>query len=61
TLADMIWDPAGIIEQAGLLWDLQPGDLIFTGTPEGVGPVIPGDTVEATIVGLAPLVFTVQP
>lgn len=61
TLADMIWDPAGIIEQAGLLWDLQPGDLIFTGTPEGVGPVIPGDTVEATIAGLAPLVFTVQP
>ena len=61
TLADMIWDPQGIVEQARRLWDLQPGDLIFTGTPEGVGPVTPGDRIEATITGLAPLSFTVQP
>jgi fumarylpyruvate hydrolase len=32
---------------------LAPGDLIFMGTPEGVGPVIPGDSVEATIDGCA--------
>jgi len=35
--------------------DLQAGDLIFTGTPEGVGPVIPGDELEGGIEGLAPI------
>lgn len=59
-LSDMIWDPAGILAQANRLWRLQPGDLIFTGTPEGVGPVVPGDRVEASIEGLAPLSFTVK-
>lgn len=61
TLKDMIWDPTGIVEQAGRLWSLQPGDLIFTGTPEGVGPLTIGDRVEATITGLAPLSFVVRP
>jgi fumarylpyruvate hydrolase len=42
------------------LWALQPGDLIFTGTPEGVGPVVSGDRVEARIDGLSPLSFTVK-
>lgn len=60
-LSDMIWDPVGILAKAGELWSLQPGDLIFTGTPEGVGPLAPGDRVEARIDGLAPLAFTVQP
>ncbi|WP_312146723.1 fumarylacetoacetate hydrolase family protein [Brevundimonas sp.] len=59
-LSDMIWDPAGILAQAAELWTLQPGDLIFTGTPEGVGPLVPGDRVEAKIEGLAPLSFTVK-
>jgi len=60
-LSDMIWDPAGVLAQANALWTVQPGDLIFTGTPEGVGPLVPGDRVEASIDGLAPLSFTVQP
>jgi fumarylpyruvate hydrolase len=59
-LSDMIWDPAGILAKANELWTLQPGDLIFTGTPEGVGPLVPGDRVEARIEGLAPLNFTVK-
>ena len=59
-LSDMIWDPAGVLAKANELWSLQPGDLIFTGTPEGVGPVVPGDRVEASIDGLAPLSFTVK-
>ena len=59
-LSDMIWDPAGILAKASELWSLHPGDLIFTGTPEGVGPVVPGDRVEARIDGLAPLSFTVK-
>ena len=36
-------------------WDLQPGDLIFTGTPEGVAAVGPGDTLKATIDGVGSL------
>ena len=58
-LDDMIWNPEEILAKARELWDVQPGDLIFTGTPEGVGPVVPGDRVEATIGGLPSLTFTV--
>lgn len=60
-LDDMVWSPAEILAKARELWDVQPGDLIFTGTPEGVGPLQPGDRVEATIGGLEALVFTVSP
>lgn len=60
-LSDMIWSPDEILAEAGKLWALKPGDLIFTGTPEGVGPLVPGDRVEATVDGLSPLSFTVQP
>jgi fumarylpyruvate hydrolase len=54
----MIWSPAEVAAAASRLWRLMPGDLIFTGTPEGVGPVVRGDRIEATIEGLAPLAFT---
>ena len=60
TLAEMIWDPAEIVGKAGELWALKPGDLIFTGTPEGVGPLVAGDVVEATVAGLETLRFTVR-
>jgi fumarylpyruvate hydrolase len=60
TLADMIWSAEEIVEQAGRMWSLRAGDLIFTGTPEGVGPLVRGDRVRATIDGLAPLEFTVR-
>ncbi len=60
-LDDMIWAPAEILAKARELWDVQPGDLIFTGTPEGVGPLQRGDRVEANIDGLEPLTFTVRP
>jgi fumarylpyruvate hydrolase len=60
-LDDMVWAPAEILAKANELWDVQPGDLIFTGTPEGVGPLQPGDRVQATIEGLDPLSFTVRP
>src|SRR5690606_15468527 len=59
-LSDMIWDVDGVLSKAAELWALQPGDLIFTGTPEGVGPLNPGDRVEAVIAGLPPLSFTVR-
>ena len=60
-LDDMVWTPDEILAKAGTLWTLKPGDLIFTGTPEGVGSLAPGDRVEATIAGLSPLSFTVRP
>ena len=60
TLAEMIWNPAEIVGKAGELWALKPGDLIFTGTPEGVGPLVAGDVVEATVAGLETLRFTVR-
>lgn len=58
-LDDMILNPDRIVEEAGKLWALQAGDLIFTGTPSGVGPVARGDTVVATIDGLETLRFEV--
>lgn len=60
-LDDMVWNPAEILAKARELWDVRAGDLIFTGTPEGVGPLQPGDRVEATIGGLQTLSFTVRP
>lgn len=60
-LDDMIWSPVEVLAKARELWDVRAGDLIFTGTPEGVGPVQPGDRIEATIDGLAPLSFTMRP
>ena len=38
---------------------LQPGDLIFTGTPAGVGPVVPGDVLEGGVEGLGDIKITV--
>lgn len=55
TLARMTWKVPEIIAQLSRAWALQPGDLIFTGTPEGVGPVQRGDLIEARIDGLVPL------
>jgi 2-keto-4-pentenoate hydratase/2-oxohepta-3-ene-1,7-dioic acid hydratase in catechol pathway len=45
----MILGPAELIELASSFYTLYPGDIISTGTPEGVSPIVPGDTVVATI------------
>ena len=58
-LADMIWSPARVIAFLSRSFELQPGDLIFTGTPEGVGPVRPGETLLAEIDGLEALEITI--
>ena len=60
-LGDMIWSPHEILDKARELWDVRPGDLVFTGTPEGVGPLQPGARVDCAIGGLPPLSFTVRP
>lgn len=54
-LSDMIWSVDEIIAQICADMDLGPGDLIYTGTPAGVGPAIPGDELEGGIEGLAPI------
>lgn len=58
-LGQMIWNCAEIISTLSTHYHLEPGDLIYTGTPSGVGPVVPGDTVEGTVAGLPPLTFTI--
>jgi fumarylpyruvate hydrolase len=58
-IADMIWNVAEIIAEASKLWRLAAGDLIFTGTPEGVGPLVRGDRVEGEIDGVGALDFGV--
>ena len=55
TIAKLIWNIAETIEQLSAAWTLQPGDLIFTGTPEGVGAVVRGDVLLASVDGLQPL------
>lgn len=59
-IADMIWDAAHIIEHLSRAWELQPGDLIYTGTPKGVGPVVAGDTIQAGVTGLTPITVTIR-
>jgi fumarylpyruvate hydrolase len=58
-LSDMIWNLAEVIAQASRLWRLAPGDLIFTGTPEGVGPLVRGDHVDGEIEGVGSVGFRV--
>jgi fumarylpyruvate hydrolase len=58
-LTDMMWSVPEIIAEASRLWTLAPGDLIFTGTPEGVGPVGPGDQVRGEIEGVGVVEFRV--
>ena len=56
---DMIWSVAEVIAEASRLWRLAPGDLIFTGTPEGVGPMVRGDRVVGEVEGVGALDFTI--
>ena len=58
-LSDMIWNVAEVISQASRLWRLAPGDLIFTGTPEGVGPLVRGDRVDGLIEDVGVVGFTI--
>ena len=59
-LRELIWSVNETIEQLSAAWDLAPGDLIFTGTPAGVGPVVSGDLMEGAIAGLGTLKVAVR-
>ncbi len=60
-LADMIWDVAHTLAFLSRYYELLPGDLVFTGTPAGVGPLQPGDRLDGRIAGLAPLSIEIAP
>jgi fumarylpyruvate hydrolase len=58
-ISDLIWPVADVIVFLSALYRLEPGDLIYTGTPAGVGPVVPGDRMVVSIAGLTPTEITV--
>lgn len=58
-VSQLIWNIAETIEHLSAAWALQPGDLIYTGTPEGVGAVVRGDTLDGGVDGLGSLRLTV--
>lgn len=58
-LRDMVWSPAEIVAHLSGFYHLQPGDVILTGTPAGVGAVAPGDRIEGGIDGIATIGLTI--
>ena len=54
-IGKLIWNIGEVIEHLSSAWDLAPGDLIFTGTPEGVAAVLPGDRLSAQVAGVGSL------
>ena len=59
TVAKLIWNIGETIEHLSAAWELQPGDLIYTGTPEGVNAVVAGDTLVGGVDGLGTLTVRV--
>ncbi len=55
TVSKLIWNVAETIEHLSAAWELQPGDLIYSGTPEGVAAVVSGDTLVGKVAGLPTL------
>ncbi|WP_372825823.1 fumarylacetoacetate hydrolase family protein [Polaromonas sp.] len=58
-VSKLIWNLAETIEHLSLAWELQPGDLIYTGTPEGVAAVVSGDIMVGEVRGLGTLTVKV--
>lgn len=57
-VGDMIWNIGEVIAKASELWTLAAGDLIFTGTPEGVAAIVRGDRIVGEVEGVGRLDFT---
>lgn len=60
-LEQLIWNVPEIISNISAQYRLMPGDLIYTGTPAGVGPVVPGDVIVSKIEGLPSLTTPIAP
>ncbi len=59
TLNDMVWSVPELVCHLSGYYHLRPGDLILTGTPAGVGPVVTGDDITGSIDGLDPIQLTI--
>jgi len=57
----LVYDIARLIEFASSFYTLMPGDIIMSGTPEGVGPVKPGDLIEAGVESVGQFSIRVAP
>ncbi|WP_137892941.1 fumarylacetoacetate hydrolase family protein [Ramlibacter sp. 2FC] len=57
----LIWNIREIIADLSLFYHLEPGDLIYTGTPEGVGPVVAGDKITGRVEGVGEIALNVGP
>jgi fumarylpyruvate hydrolase len=55
----LIWNIRELIADLSLFYHLQPGDLVYTGTPEGVGAVVPGDRITGHVEGVGEVALTV--
>ncbi len=58
-LADLIWSVPDVIAYVSRFYRLEPGDLIYTGTPAGVGAVVEGDQIIVSVAGLSDCVVTI--
>lgn len=58
-LKNLIWSVPALIAHLSTFYHLEPGDLIYTGTPEGVGPVVAGDRLEGKIAGVGAIALTI--
>ena len=60
-ISQLIHKVPEVIAHLSTFYHLHPGDLIYTGTPEGVGPVTPGDALAGTIAGVGTIALTIGP
>jgi len=60
-IADLLWSVPEVIAYISRFYRLEPGDLIYTGTPAGVGPVVEGNRLVASVAGLSDCVVTIGP
>jgi fumarylpyruvate hydrolase len=60
-LNEMVWSVPEMISHLSRYYHLTPGDLIFTGTPSGVGALQPGDRLLGAVDGLSPITVTIGP
>jgi len=60
-LAELIWRLDEVISELSRLFSLEPGDLVFTGTPAGVGTVVPGDRIVGEVAGTEGITLTISP
>ena len=59
-ISNLIWDAAEIVSRLSRYSSLEPGDIIFTGTPKGPGPVMRGDVLEGAVDGIGTLTIRIE-